>query len=321
MDPMTLTALAGALRASPVFRGKAHIRPVAEVLAERVGTGAIRNGDDTAAIPDGDGWLLFAAEGIVPALVRRDPYLAGRCAALANVNDVYAMGGRPMALVDVIGTTDDETARQLCRGLRDGAARYGVPIVGGHVLRTAADVSLSVAIIGRARALVTSFDAVPGDRLVLVTNSDGRWLADHGFWNATLTRNDAELPGHLELLPRAAEAGLVRAGKDVSMSGVSGTLVMLAESSRVGARLEIDRFAPPAGVPLLGWLLAFMSYGFLLAVAPARLAELAAPFRARGLEATDVGEIIEGSTVTLASGTAEARLWDWRAVPFTGVQG
>jgi AIR synthase-related protein len=311
-----LAALAADLRASPVFQGKVHIQPVAALLGGA--GGGIRNGDDAAAIPDGDGWLLLAADGILPSLVERDPYLAGRSAVLANVNDVYAMGGRPTALVDVLGAPTDEAAAALARGLKDGAARYGVPIVGGHVLRTPAGGSLAVAVLGRARALVTSFDARPGDRLVLVTHPDGAWVEPDGFWNTTLARHDGALRDNLELLPAAAEAGRVRAGKDVSMGGVAGTAVMLAEASRVGLRLELDALAAPAGVPLSRWLAAFMSFGFLLAVAPGALEAFRAPFLARGLVAREVGEVTPGSLVLLTRGDEQAPLWDWAVAPFTG---
>jgi hypothetical protein len=72
-------------------------------------------------------------------------------------------------------------------------------------------------------------------------------------------------------------------------------------------------------VPLVPWLLAFMSYGFVLAVRPEALAALVAPFHARGLRATDVGCITPGSEVVLCWGGDEATLWDWRAEPFTGM--
>lgn len=317
MERMTTRQVAAALRASAVFGAKSDIQIPAEFFGDASGA-RIRNGDDAAAIPDGDGFLLFAAEGILPSLVRLDPYLAGRSAVLANVNDIYAMGGRPIALVDVLAA-DGAASRELCRGMRDGAARYGVPIVGGHTARAAGAPSLSVAILGRARRLVTSFDASPGDRLVLVTNDDGRWLADHGYWNATLPVNDPALPGHLELLPAAAEAGLVHAGKDVSMSGVAGTVLMLAEGSRVGARLDLEAVSPPPGVPLVPWLLAFMSYGFVLAVRPDAVEAFRAPFQARGLRAEVIGEVTAGSAVTLHQGADQATLWDWRERPFTGM--
>ena len=309
--------VAETLRATGVFRAKMQIRGVAERLGSVFPCG-IRNGDDAAAIPDRDGWLLLAADGILPDLVDRDPYLAGRCAVLANVNDVYAMGGRPTAMVDVMGAPSDSITAELCRGLRDGAVRYRVPIVGGHLLRTAVSGSLAVAIVGRARTLITSFDARPGDRLVLITHPDGRWMEPDGFWNATLARNDAALVPNLELLPAAAEAGLVSAGKDVSMSGLAGTAVMLAEASGVGARIDLDALPPPPGVPLVRWLTAFMSYGFLLSVRPDAYPELVAPFASRGLTVGRVGEIVPGSRVELCRGEERALLWDWRGRAFTG---
>lgn len=313
----TPAAVAEELLASSVFRAKVAIGRVADALRGTTACG-IRNGDDAAAIPDRDGWLLLAADGILPELVARDPYLAGRCAVLANVNDVYAMGGRPTAMVDVLGTPSDAVTAEVCRGLRDGAARYGVPLVGGHLLHTRGGGSLAVAILGRARKLITSFDAHPGDRLVLVTHPDGRWTEPDGFWNATLPRNDEALVPNLELLPAAAEAGLVAAGKDVSMSGVAGTTVMLAEASGVGARLDLEALRPQVDVPPARWLTAFMSYGFLLAVHPDACASLAAPFLARGLVASPVGEVVSGSRVELRRGGARALLWDWSERAFTG---
>ena len=97
-----LGELRDALRSSSVYRNKQHIASVSSLFAAFSASFGIRNGDDAAVIPHGDGFLLLAAEGITEALVRRDPRLAGRCAVQANINDIYAMGGRPLAMVDVI---------------------------------------------------------------------------------------------------------------------------------------------------------------------------------------------------------------------------
>jgi len=313
-----LSETARALRESRVFRNKTLIHPVAGIFDECCRAFNIRNGDDAAVIPDGDGYLLLAAEGMTESLVRSNPYLAGRSAVLANVNDIYAMGGRPLAMVDVVGTPDEETAREICRGMRDNAARFRVPIVGGHLLRTASDSSVALAILGRAKRCITSFDAAPGDLLVLVTKPEGRWLGDMGFWNCTLEADDASLVPNLELLPRAAEAGLVAAGKDVSMSGIAGTAVMLAESSRVGAVIDLDRIVPPPGVPFVPWLLAFLSYGFLLAVGRSRLDELKDLFLRQGLPATPIGSFREERRVMLRRNGEEVVLWDFAESPFAG---
>lgn len=310
--------VAAALRESTVFRNKCHIQPATETFAELNRIFGIRNGDDAAAIPDGDGYLLLAAEGIMASLVRRNPYLAGKCAVLANINDIYAMGGRPLAMVDVVGSPDGESAGEICRGMRDNAVRFRVPVVGGHLLRTEVDTSVALAVLGKAKRLITSFDARPGDALLLVTKTKGMWLADMGFWNCTLEADDANLVPDLELLPQAAEAGLVAAGKDVSMSGIAGTTVMLAESSGIGAAIDLDEIVPPPGVELVPWLLAFMSYGFILAVDPSRLGAVTALFEGRGLCATLIGGFLKERRVLIHRGGEQDVLWDFAAGPFVG---
>jgi selenophosphate synthetase-related protein len=67
MDAAALNALTERLQASPALAAKADIGIVAARLG--LSQGAIPVGDDCAAIPDGDGHLLFAAEGFIRAFV------------------------------------------------------------------------------------------------------------------------------------------------------------------------------------------------------------------------------------------------------------
>ncbi|MDD2967401.1 MAG: sll0787 family AIR synthase-like protein [Desulfovibrionaceae bacterium] len=318
-----LQSLVSNLRASGVFEGKHLIDCVKNAFGDAFSAWGIQNGDDAAAVPDGHGgYLLLAAEGVLPELVQHDPELAGRCAVLANVNDIYAMGGRPLAMVDVIGAQDDATLQAICKGMRDNALRFGVPLVGGHVQSSRGEASASLAIMGSAKALLTSFDACAGDALVLVTQLDGIWLRKQNYWNCTLPRHDAHLQGNLELLPRVAEEGLTRAGKDVSMAGIAGTTIMLAEASGIGAIIDVDAVPLPQGAvrerDLEAWLRAFFSYGFLLAVQQEHLLALTSLFLARGLYAARIGEFTTSSSVQLQQGGESALLHDWKQEPFTG---
>src|SRR6478609_6258095 len=122
--PASLESLAASLREHPNVLEKLRIA-AAYSPAVPVSQG-VPIGDDTAAIPDGDGYLLFAAEGMWPDLVATEPRFAGYCAVMVNASDVYAMGGRPLAIVDAIFAGSADAAAPLLQGMADGAARFGV---------------------------------------------------------------------------------------------------------------------------------------------------------------------------------------------------
>ncbi|MES1166222.1 MAG: AIR synthase related protein, partial [Verrucomicrobiota bacterium] len=130
-----LPELAAGLRAALGVVHKREIQAAARhfphVRGGPWGLDEVRLGDDAAAIPDGEGHLLLAAEGMSPDLVAREPRFAGYCAVMVNASDIYAMGGRPLAIVDALFAASAEAAEPLLQGLADGAARFGVPVVGG----------------------------------------------------------------------------------------------------------------------------------------------------------------------------------------------
>lgn len=278
----------------------------------------VRLGDDAAAIPDGEGYLLLAAEGMWPELVAREPRFAGYCAVMVNVSDIYAMGGRPLAVVDTLFATEATAAEPLWAGMADAAARFGVPVVGGHTNLHSPYPALSVAILGRARRLLTSFDARPGDDLIAAVDLRGQMHGRYPFWNASTEAPPERLQADYQILPRLAEDGVAAAGKDISMGGVVGTAVMLLEASGVGATLSLEAMPRPPGIPWESWLLAFPSYGFLLSVAPARSGAALAAFAARGIEAAIVGQVDESRKLSLVAGAERATVWDLSQTPLTG---
>ena len=172
-----LEALAERLRALPGVLAKADIGLVAEVLGD--GDWYAGPGDDGAVLPDGLGSVVAGGEAILPAFVAADPYGAGIAAVLTNVNDLAAMGARPVALLDTVVGPED-TTREVLRGMRWAAARYDVPIVGGHLTRTAGPPALSAFGIGRAERVLSATAAAAGQVLVLgccLAGFAGRGLA------------------------------------------------------------------------------------------------------------------------------------------------
>lgn len=317
---LDLPALARQIREA---RGLAHKRDIDAVVA-RLGLGgrhaAVPVGDDCAAIPDGDGHLLFAIEGFLDGFVAADPYFAGYCGIMVNLGDVAAMGGRPLAVVDALWSRDAASADPILAGLSDAASLYGVPVVGGHTNTRAASANLAVAVLGRAGPrLLTSFDAAPGDDLVAAIDLRGRFREPNPYWDASTGAPGTRLRGDLALLPGLAEDGLAQAAKDISMAGVVGTALMLLECSRVGGVIDLDAIPRPAQVPLARWLTAFPSFGFLLSVRPNRTAAVLARFDARGIAAASIGRL-DASRVARLRGAAggEAVVWDFAASPLIG---
>ena len=306
---MNLGELTAMLREA---KGVAHKRDIAPVLA-RLGQAsptAIPVGDDCAAIPDGDGFLLFAIEGFMPEFVAADPYFAGYCGVMVNVSDIAAMGGRPVAVVDALFAASAEAASPVLEGMAAASARYGVPVVGGHTNMRAAQAGLSVAILGRASKLLTSFDAQPGQVIIAAIDLRAPGCATPAlYWDASSGADSARLRADLLLLPEIAEADLCAAAKDISMAGVVGTTLMLLEASRLGGVIEPAAIPRPPGIVLERWLLAFPSFGFLLAVEPQHVDAVVGRFTARGICATAIGSTDASGAVRLRDGAEEQVLW------------
>ena len=234
-------------------------------------------GDDAALVPATLGPLLLACEGLHPQLVAEDPWFAGWSAVLVNLNDIAAMGGRPLALVNSLWSQGPEPAQALLEGMGFACDKFGIPMVGGHTNLQSPYTALSVAVLGTAPGPVLSARlARPGQICYLLANHQGAFHRHYPFWDAATQADPQRLRAHLELLVQLAAAGVVGAAKDVSMGGIAGTAVMLAEAAGCRLELDLEAIEPPPGVALEAWLACFPSYGFLLVVDPSASADLAA---------------------------------------------
>lgn len=183
------------------------------------------------------------------------PFHYGQIAATNAMSDVYAMGGRPLTALNLLGIPADvvkpKTTAAILRGGLTKAAEARCTIVGGHTIRLPEPVyGMAVTGLVSPRRVVANTHAQPGDWLILtkplgtgiVTTGIKRGLASAGLQRAairamtTLNAVGAEL----------AERGLVRAGTDVTGFGLLGHLANLCRGSGVAAEVH------PADVPVLG---------------------------------------------------------------------
>ena len=304
--------LAAALLANPAVQDKVLIARTYAPTGGAValpGGAPVRLGDDCAALPDGHGgYLLFAAEGLVEGFVRAEPWFAGYSAVMVNLSDIAAMGGRPLALTNVVWAENQADTAELWAGMLAACAAYGVPMVGGHTCYRSAGRHLAVSVLGQANRLLTSFDARPGQDIIMAVDLNGAYYGHNPFWNASTTSAPADLRRTLGLLPTIAEAGWSGTAKDISMGGVVGTLHMLARTSGVGAVLDVAAVPAPPGVPPEKWLTSFPSYGYLLTSEAESTGLIIKEFTKYGIVAAVVGQVLPEPELRLRYQGSEALL-------------
>jgi selenophosphate synthetase-related protein len=277
------------------------------------------DGQDAALVTVGAERVALAAEAIVPELVEAAPRVAGIAGVVATLNDLAATGARPVALLDTV-VGDGAAVDDALAGIRAGADLYGVPVVGGHTTVTeTGGRALSVLGVGRCRRALHVDRAAPGDTLSIALCTDGELVGDHGpmpFFSHLRGSRRARAADDLRLLPEAAEAGELRAARDVSMPGVVGSLIQMLEGTGLGCALDVEEIPRPQDSDLAAWLTAFMSYGFLLIGEPDALARR---FGAAGLPIATVGRLDDSGVVTLVAGESARAVWNFSLDRLTGL--
>lgn len=204
-------------------------------------------GDDAAVLPAPSGSLLFATDAVV-AGVHVDLSLVGvddlGWKALAvNVSDVAAMGGRPLAAVVAVTGPPAADLEGLYAGLRQAAADYDCPVVGGD-LANASDVVVSVAVLGTTdgRPPVLRSGARPGHG-VFVTGPLGASAAGLRALRAGAHNPGEAIDAHRRPAARVKEGLAVSEGGGSAMIDVSDGMAIdlgrLADASSVGIALEL----------------------------------------------------------------------------------
>jgi len=321
---MELKDIISDIRSYPGITRKRDIGRLVEMLQGGQGTGHSRVvtgfGEDAAAIAYDDHYLLLAAEGMWPRFINAEPYAAGKAAVTASVNDIYAMGGRPLAMVNVLSVATGEQRDRVMEGVHKGCEKLMVPMVGGHLNPDAGEVSLAVSILGTARSLLKSTNAHEGQKIVLAVDLNGAQgqCTSVVSWDVHSGKTPEYLVERLSILPYLAESGLCQTAKDVSNGGIVGTLSLLCEYSGTGALLNLDAIPRPPRMELPVWIKAFLSYGFLLCVEEPALPSCLDAFQQKGITAAVIGEIRKDRRMILRYHGDDEVLFDFTRETLTG---
>ena len=327
-----LESLAEGLRNFEGVKRKRAINDLVKRLgdSDRVGSRTIAGfGEDAAVLKiDNDNFVLLAVDGIWGKLLSADPWWAGYCSVLVNVNDIAAMGGTPLAMVNLTSTQKKDICAELGRGIGDGVKKFGVPMVGGHLHPDTSYNALDVGIIGTVKrdSVIFSNGAKPGDKVLAGIDLDGRIYPSYNLaWDNTTKRSPGEIKRQLDTMVEIGEKKLATAGKDISNPGTLGTLGMLLESSGVGAIVELDKIPRPnvekMPVGFEHWLKMYPGTGFVLTVEnDEKGAECIEIFGDAGIDASIIGEIDNSKKLKITNGAETATVFDLNREIITGIK-
>jgi uncharacterized protein len=319
---MNLGVLAEDLRSYPGITRKKTISEVLNFFPQTSqGKVLAAYGEDAAVLDYGDSVLLLAADGIMETLLRANPWFAGYYSILVNINDISAMGGIPLALVDIISMKDEKVCAQVMRGMECAVTKFGVPVVGGHTHPDCNYNAVDVAILGTAKkdAVIYSHTAQVGDDILFVMDLDGFYPEKLGFaWDTTSKKGPEEVQRQMLIMNDVGSKHWVHSGKDMSNPGSVGTLGMLLETSGRGGRVDLDKVPRPKGVDFAQWLKSYQGCGFVLTVAPKNSKKVLEAFRKEGVEGAVVGKVDATSKLIMGQGAEELVLFDFKKEIITG---
>jgi len=178
-----------------------------------------------------------------------DPYFFGQIAAANALSDVYAMGGRPLTALNIVGfplgTMPPDVLSEILRGGNEKVQEAGAVIVGGHSIKDK-ELKYGLAITGiiDPKRIVTNAGAQPGDMLFL-TKALGTGIITTGIKRNVVSADLAQLViKQMAALNRTAAELMVQydvhAATDITGFGLLGHAMEMAEASGISLRFFAD---------------------------------------------------------------------------------
>jgi selenide, water dikinase len=206
----------------------------------------IETADDAAVYKLNDEQALIATTDFFMPIVD-DPFDFGRIAATNSISDVYAMGGKPILALALVGMPINMLSPQTIGKVLDGGASVcreaGIPIAGGHTIDSVEAIYglVALGLVHPSRVRRNS-DAKPGDVLIL-----GKPLGV-GVFSAALKKEKLDASGYAQMIaattklntpgPDLAALPGVHALTDVTGFGLAGHVLELARGARCAVTLD-----------------------------------------------------------------------------------
>jgi uncharacterized protein len=324
---LDLKSLVDSIRSFEGITRKNLIKDITGLLEETYnisGKTLLGFGDDASALEIGNSQVvLMAADGMWGKLMEADPWWAGYCSVLVNVNDIAAMGGIPLGMTNVLSARDKDICIEIMDGINEGVKKFGVPMVGGHVHPDAPYNSLDVSITGimNREDLITSCGARPGHKVLVAIDLDGKLHPQfHLNWDTTTMKSAELVQAQIMAMNELARKHLVSAGKDISNPGTLGTLGMLLEASNVGATVELEMIPRNNNVGWDEWLKLYPGAGFILTAEEDKVEEVIEVLKKVNITTNVVGSITSDIKLYITSGSNKEVVFDFANDKIMGIQ-
>lgn len=179
-----------------------------------------------------------------------DPYRFGQIAAVNALSDVYAMGGRPLTAMNIVGfpkqTLDKSILKDILRGGLEKIHEAGALLVGGHSIDDAElKYGLSVTGIVHPDRVLTNAGARPGDRLLLTKPLGTGIIATALKGKFAAPEAEAAMIAVMVELNKAGAEAMedvgVHACTDITGFGLLGHALEMAVASKVGMLLHASQ--------------------------------------------------------------------------------
>jgi selenide,water dikinase len=209
-----------------------------------VGTGTV---DDAGVYRLGDDTALVLTVDFFPPVID-DPYNYGAVAVADSRSDIYAMGGRPLLGLNIVGFPVElpkNILGEILRGGSDKAQEAGCLIIGGHTVDDR-EPKYGLAAVGLVEPgkEVTVAGAKPGDRLVLTKPLGTGIITTAGKQERVSPEVMERAVAVMSKLNRAASEAMLKVGvnacTDVTGFGLIGHLNNIMEASGAGAELRLS---------------------------------------------------------------------------------
>lgn len=228
-----------------------------------------------------------------------DPFAFGQIAAANSLSDVYAMGGRPLTALNIVGFPDKQIPLDVLGTILSGGAERvkhaGAVIAGGHSVRDAEiKYGLSVTGVVHPDRILTNGAARPGDVLIL-SKPIGSGTLTTAAKQGKIAQDDLAqaIEVMIELNATACAAAVevgVHSVTDITGFGLLGHATEMADASEVSLEIAADQ------VPLLDDARALAKKGVLTRAYKATLAHLGDKFSSSGVDETLVHLLADAQT-------------------------